>query len=454
MVGADAAVADFSATEIDAAQGGALGVVIDLFDPMEMPPNILSGQGRHIASYRYTCIDPPAEPTPAAVSLCDGQIGDPLKDNLIVVGGRSITNADGLVFENNIVTCETGVAPPLRETICDDGIDNDRDGLTDLDDPDCQEFDFQIVDPETFLPANIVGTDGDPSFGLLAYNAPTEADLGIGGDGSDVLLGESRTVPTQGFSLALGYPCGDLAGVESFDVSGTILEAVGAEFVGVQADNTADDGDPCSLILGVLVDAAPPFDGGVIPGLPQTQPLGRLGFIIPVGVDCGKTVLVSSADGANGRGNVPVRNVISVDNQAFAATVRPFNVIAEQRVRFFRGDCNFSLRSAGLDPVNIADAAAVVSFLFQVASLQFEPPCLDACDVNDDGRVDLADAIGILNFLFVAGSRFPPFPGPGLDENANATVPGIDVTDDDPLGCDDGSDCDVDALDPGGRGEP
>ena len=77
----------------------------------------------------------------------------------------------------------------------------------------------------------------------------------------------------------------------------------------------------------------------------------------------------------------------------------------------------FSSGSAGDGrlAVDIADAAAVVSFLFAPALYKFEPPCLDSCDCNDDGRIDLADAVCILRYLFQAGA-FPPDPGPGWKE--------------------------------------
>ena len=47
---------------------------------------------------------------------------------------------------------------------------------------------------------------------------------------------------------------------------------------------------------------------------------------------------------------------------------------------------------------------------------KFHPPCLDACDANDDGRVDLADSVYILRYLFKF-DRAPkaPFPDAGPD---------------------------------------
>lgn len=52
-------------------------------------------------------------------------------------------------------------------------------------------------------------------------------------------------------------------------------------------------------------------------------------------------------------------------------------------------------------------------------------PCLDAADANDNGKVELSDAVHILNYLFRGGpAPLAPYPGPG-----------IDPTVDDELGC-------------------
>jgi hypothetical protein len=51
--------------------------------------------------------------------------------------------------------------------------------------------------------------------------------------------------------------------------------------------------------------------------------------------------------------------------------------------------------------------------------------CDDAADVNDDGRVDISDAVRLLSYLFLAGS---PLPAPTIE------APGPDPTVD-AIGC-------------------
>src|SRR5262245_13459074 len=103
---------------------------------------------------------------------------------------------------------------------------------------------------------------------------------------------------------------------------------------------------------------------------------------------------------------------------------------------FYRGDCNLSAESDGT-AVDIADAAALVSYLFgESGGPPFVPPCMDACDANDDGVVDMSDPLYVINFIFRLGP-FPPPPGPGLlkdETGVHLTPPGADTTEDQ-LGC-------------------
>ena len=79
----------------------------------------------------------------------------------------------------------------------------------------------------------------------------------------------------------------------------------------------------------MLIDALPPFDGGVIPGIDETQPMGYLSFRTGAGLDCGETAIVAADDGVNGNGKVPVRNLLSIDNLPYATSVRPIEIVAD-----------------------------------------------------------------------------------------------------------------------------
>jgi hypothetical protein len=74
---------------------------------------------------------------------------------------------------------------------------------------------------------------------------------------------------------------------------------------------------------------------------------------------------------------------------------------------FSRGDSN----ADGL--LNIADAIGVLTFLFSGGR---PPLCTDAADADDDGTVTITDPIRVLNYLFLGlDSPLPPFPEVGPD---------------------------------------
>ncbi len=436
QLGAAAAAADFSATEIDAA-GGTFGVVMDLIDPEPMGPVIDAGADQHIATYTYCC-DPELgvnETADVALEFVDGTLGAPPKDNILVIGGLSIGQSDGIILENGIFTCSGPTVPPVED--CGDGVDNDGDSLVDCEDPDCAN-DRVNCPPE---PSDITFVVGACGGGALEASRGESIDVSFGlVINEDGAAGHGQLDHIQGFSMAVTY-CDLLTCVsEDLDISGTILEALGAEFVSLQCDNGPEDGDGRELIIGVLIDALPPFDGATIAPsfLNEVQSIGCVTFDVSMDAACGDECCIEFVDGINGAGRVPIKNLISHENHSASPQFEAGCVQIVERERFFRGDCNFSLM--GMMAVDVSDAAAVVSYLFMDGAWHFEPPCLDACDCQDDGRVDLADAVCILQYLFLFGDQ-PPAPGPGWDIPTQAETPAGEDPTADKLDCVAGRDC-------------
>ena len=82
---------------------------------------------------------------------------------------------------------------------------------------------------------------------------------------------------------------------------------------------------------------------------------------------------------------------------------------------FIRGDATYD------QAVNIADAIFMLEYLF-VGGV--ESVCPDAADTNDDGIINIGDAIYNLSYLFSAGETIPyPYPGYGLDPTEDALGP-------------------------------
>lgn len=91
---------------------------------------------------------------------------------------------------------------------------------------------------------------------------------------------------------------------------------------------------------------------------------------------------------------------------------------------FVRGDCNQDAQLAVADAVLLL---AEILGTFPTGGVS----CEDACDANDDGLLDISDAVTLLNFLFVGGTTLPAPTTCGED-------PGLP----DALDCELGSACD------------
>ncbi len=318
-----------------------------------------------------------------------------------------------------------GPDPGLIE-ICGNQIDDDGNGLVDDDDPACQ-LAFACGSRElgpSGLPLNRVfgsiGSTVDVSFYI---RSPEGSQPGPAGSGR-----------IQGFSMSLTFCC-DLAMPEVFDVSGTVLETAGAEFVSIQGDNDPNDGDGCELILSVLVDALSPFQGTALPALKHFTRVGSVPFIIRDEPRLrGQCCDIRFTDGVNGRGLVPIRNLVSVGYRSISPRLLGCSVCFTEGEEFYRGDCNGS--GVGPVPVEIGDLAALASYIFDSGESRFQPTCLDACDANDDGVVNPADFSSLWEYLLRRDPRFtPPSPAPGFDPSGKSFPPGPDPTED-ALACD------------------
>lgn len=100
---------------------------------------------------------------------------------------------------------------------------------------------------------------------------------------------------------------------------------------------------------------------------------------------------------------------LEVDDGGFQdnITVTEIEVVVLAEIEagtFRRGDADDSGR------INITDAIAVLNWLFLGSA---NPSCTDAADVDDNGRNNITDAIQLLQFLFLGG---PPPPAPGKDD--------------------------------------
>ena len=353
--------------------GGTLGVVLDFSAPFDGQV-IAAGLDLHIANYNYSCNAEIVDPAPAmttALSFVDGQFGAPTLDNLLVIGGLSV--APSLV--DGSLTCLPIPPPPASDTVFS-------------------------VGPADFPQTGNAVADCFP--------------------GEEIELCFLYTDPTdnpQGLQMALCYDPGLTIVEGSFTVAGTIVEEVGAEFINQNVDNDDNDGDGRELVIGILMDALPPFENQMLPATATPLMVGCVQAIVSPNAPCDSMLAIDFCNDIDGAGSVPLKNIAVIDYESeLGIGFQSGGCMIVPETLFRRGDCNMD------EMLDLSDAATTLGYQFDGITVA----CMDACDANDDGKINLADSVYILNYLFIFG---PEMPAPG------AVTPGADPTEDN-LGCD------------------
>jgi Ca2+-binding EF-hand superfamily protein len=124
----------------------------------------------------------------------------------------------------------------------------------------------------------------------------------------------------------------------------------------------------------------------------------------------------SNGDGMIGADELKAASEENTHEAEDTPKAKASDLLASKKALFLRGDAVNDGR------VDLADAVHVLSFLFLEGAA---PDCLVAADANDDGSVDISDTLTILSCLFLSGGETiqPPYPGKGIDPT------------DDPLPC-------------------
>ena len=228
--------------------------------------------------------------------------------------------------------------------------------------------------------------------------------LTAGSQQQDVLVEARSDIPLYGYSFGLLFDPTTLR-VTEVTWEGA-LPTEPAFFRGMFDNSTGEMG------YGCILDYGPGFENVIAAG--QDIALARIVIDVAPGIDTTTVLAFGEPLIAPGR---PVKNVITTA-QGFSEfpdlvpgtlTITP--AVTGDEI-FIRGDSNSDGR------VDLSDAVSVLDFLF--AGTAF-PKCFDAVDGNDDGRIDLADPIFLLGFFFAGGPRIPsPYPERGSDPTEDA----------------------------------
>jgi hypothetical protein len=265
--------------------------------------------------------------------------------------------------ENIVTQAENGI--PLVFG-CSDGVDNDDNGLTDLEDPDCvgvSHWTLSVAVEDKFG-LNDATTNG--TAGGLILSPPGLRDLQSGEH--TILVDPSENDGQQGVTSAVTLSLTNDHALAP--VSDSVVLRITGRIATTGLETPGDTSEP----VGVeIVDPALP--GLVRPGFDPPR--------LPT------TFLLNGIDGTR----IP---------EVLNATIR-LRVESESPA-FRRGDANTDGEH------EITDGIFIVNYLFLG---KVEPTCRDAADTNDDGDLDTSDAISLFEYLFLGGT-VPPSPGPGL----------------------------------------
>jgi hypothetical protein len=245
----------------------------------------------------------------------------------------------------------------------------------------------------------------------------------------NVTEGQAGEIGAEAWSYAISLDPALLA-IDTFALGADAASLKGGSGPDYEVHDSIDrnnDGQDDGVIAGAVLDLGKPL-GNVLP-LPVggDKKIGRLSVK--------SSITLSSSDPNR---NTPLEFVViqgddqvstieilfTIDQESVVPeTLRGATVtlqgVAGAAGRFLRADANNDRR------IDIADGIWIIQFLFYGG---MRKPCVGAADANDDNRVDISDAMFIINYQLqpgrTPGNLYPrppaPFPDCGTDADLTA----------------------------------
>lgn len=213
---------------------------------------------------------------------------------------------------------------------------------------------------------------------------------------------------TQGFSLGLSHDATFLS--PTLVSAGTALQSLnggtGPAFFTAGVMPSGGDG----ITLGVVYSLM----GGQFLQFAAPSPVAEVSYSVDASTLTGTMAATTTAlVWSDLLGSPPVANVTVVSGTSLDVVFCDGSVTLNPvyDLPFLRGDCNDD------GTVNIADGVWIIN---QVTGIGDAGTCFAGCDANADGFNDLSDAIYILSYRFLAGPEpTPPFPNCDIEAGAD-----------------------------------
>lgn len=227
-----------------------------------------------------------------------------------------------------------------------------------------------------------------------------------------VPLSLSSTCAAQGFSFAVTHDPNVLVplGAHPAGILASLRDGEGPEFWSVTLGASTAD---CPLVAaGLSVSMVTAFEGIDESSLPEVtgEVVMTLEYAVAPGAPTGTRTQLRPHDCLRpGPDAESTPLILSCGGESLWLSTRPA-VIQLASACFRRGDCT----ADGF--FDIVDPIAILLWLFDAERSAGPDECPDACDLNDDGRIDMTDAIHGLVRLFQGGPKpADPFDDCGPD---------------------------------------
>lgn len=437
--------------------GAVQAIVLSLTLPVSLPPN----SSQKIQSNHYKATIGAADSV-AVIRFVDGLIGkgQPVQNNITfqgltktpTLGEKQLTLRKKVVAGPEQGNCNDTIdndldgkvdcadedcaddptfcgVPENSNALCSDGRDNDKDGKTDCDDEDCKPLQVCQAPPENGFDL-ILNTQGGVRSGLLNVaeisTAPgTEVEVVV----SIAPTKNAEPNGAQGWSIAVGHDQskleiqgGSFPTIADTDAAAQFSGGFQKTEIVDPARNNGMTGFVSAIVLA-LVEART-LDPT------KNQTIARSKYVVAAGtVEADFPLQVIFKDGLRGSGQ-PVQNIITVDGNTVEPSnlinleLRKGNIVVPKDKILRRGDANNDGK------VNIADPVWIINELVRQGPKTL---CRSAADANDDGAVDLSDAMFLIQWRFLGGTA-PPAPG-GFDCGKDPTEDQLECPEGSATGC-------------------
>ena len=233
-----------------------------------------------------------------------------------------------------------------------------------------------------------------------------EDSTAIPGSQAEAVVRLNNQYPIQGFQSAISWDSNIFSHVDEnttgLDIE-ILLSPYNVEFFTSTYNDNLEPGIGWAACAAIF-DFSPPFGGQMLaPGSGNSI----VRFYLQIVADNALVGSCSNISPTNGLGQPVIHNVLTIDGLSTLPELQGGTICFVDAQAFLRGDGN----DDGV--LNLADAIFLINYFFADG---LSPTCSAAADPNGDFTVDLGDVIFLINHQFLDGiPPSSPWPGCGVD---------------------------------------